>query len=80
HFFVGGVNAHAAHHLFPHVSHAHYRPIAAIIEATAAEHGVPYRKTTLPGIIVSHFRFLHRMGQAPRKVPAPVLSPELVAR
>ena len=36
HFLVGGVNAHASHHLFPNVSHAHYRAIARIIEDTAA--------------------------------------------
>lgn len=65
HFFVGGVNAHASHHLFPHVSHAHYRPIATIIEETAAEFGLPYHTFTLPGIIASHFRFLRAMGRRP---------------
>ena len=65
HFFVGGVNAHASHHLFPRVSHAHYRAIAGIVEGTAAEFGVPYNKLTLPGIIRSHFRFLRKMGQCP---------------
>ena len=63
HFFVGGVNAHASHHLFPKVSHAHYRAIARIIEDTAAEFGVPYNKLTLPGIVRSHFRFLRNMGR-----------------
>jgi linoleoyl-CoA desaturase len=69
HFFVGGVNAHASHHLFPKVSHAHYRRIAAIIEATAAEFGAPYNKLSLAGIIRSHFRFLWRMGRRPARVP-----------
>ncbi len=65
HFFVGGVNAHASHHLFPNVSHAHYREIAGIIETSAAEFGLRYNKLTLAGIIRSHFRFLKRMGQRP---------------
>jgi linoleoyl-CoA desaturase len=63
HFFVGGVNAHASHHLFPRVSHAHYRAIARIIEDTAVEFGMPYHKLTLLGIIRSHFRFLWNMGR-----------------
>ena len=65
HFFVGGVNAHASHHLFPGVSHAHYRAIAGIIEATAAEYGLRYNKLTLPGIVRSHFRFLRALGRRP---------------
>lgn len=65
HFFVGGVNAHASHHLFPAVSHAHYRAIARIVEDSAAEYGVRYNKLTLPGIIGSHFRFLRAMGRRP---------------
>ena len=68
HFIVGGVNAHASHHLFPKVSHAHYRAIARIIEDTAAEFGVRYNWTTLGGIIRAHFRFLKQLGRRP--VPA----------
>jgi linoleoyl-CoA desaturase len=65
HFFVGGVNAHASHHLFPTVSHAHYRAIARIIEDTAEEFALRYNKLTLFGIIHSHFRFLRAMGLPP---------------
>ena len=65
HFFVGGANAHASHHLFPRVSHAHYRAIARIIETAAAEYGVRYNRTTLWGIIAAHFRFLREMGRNP---------------
>jgi linoleoyl-CoA desaturase len=72
HFFVGGVNAHASHHLFPGVSHAHYRAIARIIEDTASEFGVRYNKLTLAGIVRSHFRFLRAMGRPPGRVSAGV--------
>jgi linoleoyl-CoA desaturase len=65
HFLVGGVNAHASHHLFPNVSHAHYRAIARIIEDTAAELGVRYNRLSLFGIVCSHFRFLRKMGRKP---------------
>jgi linoleoyl-CoA desaturase len=60
---AGGANAHAAHHLFPHMSHVHYRAMSRLIEQTAAEHGIPYNRTTFGGLIRSHFRFLRRMGK-----------------
>ncbi|HVK18728.1 MAG TPA: acyl-CoA desaturase [Fimbriiglobus sp.] len=64
-FFVGGANAHAAHHLFPKVCHTHYRAIAGIVVEAAAEFGLPYHRTTLPAMIRSHFRFLRAMGRKP---------------
>jgi linoleoyl-CoA desaturase len=74
HFLVGGVNAHASHHLFPHISHAHYRAIARIIEDTAAEYGVRYNRTTLAGIVRAHFRFLREMGRPPEQAACEVLA------
>lgn len=65
HFLTRGVNAHAAHHLFPAVCHTHYRALAEIIVDAADELGVPYHQTTLPGMIRSHFAFLKRMGRRP---------------
>lgn len=65
HFFVGGVNAHASHHLFPGVSHTHYRVIARIIEETTPAFGVRYNKLSLVGIVRAHFRFLRQMGRRP---------------
>ena len=61
-FVSGGANTHAAHHLFPRVSHVHYRAITRLLEATAAEHGVRYNQTTLAGMLRSHFRHLRAMG------------------
>ena len=59
---TGGANCHAAHHLFPTISHVHYIAITHIIRETAAEFGVRYNCTTLPRLVRSHFRFLRRMG------------------
>jgi linoleoyl-CoA desaturase len=61
-FVAGGANAHAAHHLFPHVSHRHYVPISKMIEEAAREYDVRYNRTTFLGLIRSHFAFLRRMG------------------
>jgi linoleoyl-CoA desaturase len=73
HFIAGGVNAHAAHHLFPTLCHVHYRAIAGIVRDTAQEFGLRYHVTTLPRMIASHFRFLRALGRdavAPQKAPA----------
>jgi linoleoyl-CoA desaturase len=70
HVIAGGSNAHAAHHLFPNVSHVHYRAISRIIHTAAVECGVPHNVSTLPRMIRSHFRFLKRMGMAEAR-PAP---------
>ena len=70
---AGGANAHAAHHLFPTVSHIHYRALTPIIAQTAAEFGLTYNRTTLGHLIRSHFRFLRRMGRP--LVGAPTSSP-----
>lgn len=70
-FFVGGANAHAAHHLFPTFAHIHYVPITRIIERTAREFGMPYNRTTLWGMIRSHFAFLRRMGRGEAREAPP---------
>src|ERR1051326_3447196 len=71
HFVGGGANAHAAHHLFPNVSHAHYVPLTRIVAVAAKEHGLPHNVTTFPKMIRSHFRFLKRMGTADKAVYVP---------
>lgn len=63
-FWMGGINAHAAHHLFPRTSHAYYSGIAPIIEQTAKEFGLPYHCTGLLDIIRSHFLFLDKLGES----------------
>lgn len=64
-FLLGGTNSHATHHLLPNICHTHYRALAPIIEQTAAEYGVPYNVLTLREMIISHFRFLKRLGEPP---------------
>lgn len=65
HFFTGGVNAHASHHLFPNVCHTHYPAITRIIAETAKAHNYPYNKVSLWGMIRSHLRFLYLLGRRP---------------
>ncbi|WP_421994255.1 fatty acid desaturase family protein [Reyranella sp.] len=62
-FLIGGLNAHVAHHLFPRISHAHYRAISRAIDRLARRHGVEYHRTGLAGMISAHFRHLRQMGR-----------------
>ncbi|MBV8976137.1 MAG: acyl-CoA desaturase [Alphaproteobacteria bacterium] len=62
-YLTGGGNCHAAHHLFPRVSHSHYRALSRIIEDTAREHGLTFHRASFPGMIASHFAHLRRLGR-----------------
>jgi len=61
-WFLGGLNAHTIHHLFPGICHIHYIPLTEILKETAAEFNVDYKETTLWGAIKSHIRFLKKLG------------------
>ncbi len=42
---TGGVNCHAAHHLYPRVNHVHYWALSCLVEDTAREHGLALSST-----------------------------------
>ncbi len=64
-WFVGGLNFQVEHHLFPRICHVHY-PKLPLVEQTCRDCGLPYRShPSLRSGLVSHFRWLRRMGQAP---------------
>ncbi len=64
-WFVGGLNYQIEHHLFPNVSHIHYKKIAPIVRSTAQEFGVPYHtEPTFFSAIISHARMLKHLGRA----------------
>jgi linoleoyl-CoA desaturase len=57
--FTCGLMSHVSHHLFPEVAHEYLPDIAPIIERTALEFGVPYKKrTTLMSALAGHYRIL----------------------
>jgi len=64
-WFIGGLNRQIEHHLFPYICHVHYKNIAPIVKATAAEYGVPYyEKKTFMHALWEHAAMLKKMGQA----------------
>ena len=61
-----GLTLHVTHHLFPEIAHTYLPDIAPIVEATAAEYGVPYRKhTTIGSAVRAHYRLLKYFAQPP---------------
>lgn len=64
-WFIGGLNRQIEHHLFPYICHVHYKNIAPIVKATAAEYGIPYyEKKTFMQALWEHGTMLKKMGQA----------------
>lgn len=62
-WYVGGLNFQIEHHLFPNISHVHYRKIAPIVEKTAHEFGLVYNlKPTFTKALVSHIKRLKELG------------------
>jgi len=62
-WLVGGLNYQIEHHLFPSVSHVHYRKISKIVKATAKEFELPYYEYTKMGqAIRSHINVLKHLG------------------
>jgi len=65
-WFLGGLNFQIEHHLFPRICHVNYPQISRLVEETCREYGVAYRQhPTFRLGLLSHFRWLRRMGTAP---------------
>ena len=41
-WLIGGLNYQIEHHLFPNVSHVHYKKLASIVKTTAGKYNLPY--------------------------------------
>lgn len=78
-WYLGGLNYQVVHHLFPRICHVHYPDLASIVAETAEAHGLKYRTNpTVTAALVSHFRWMRRMGEDP--AGAPVGEPEPALR
>lgn len=65
-WYVGGLNFQIEHHLFPNICHVHYKNLAAIVEKTARDFGLPYRSSkTFLGALAGHARLLKSLGAMP---------------
>jgi linoleoyl-CoA desaturase len=63
-FFTGGLNYQIEHHLFPKISHVHYPEVSKIVRDVCTKYNITYfENRTLAGAVVSHVKFLRRMGR-----------------
>ena len=63
-WFVGGLNFQIEHHLFPNISHVHYRKLSPIVERTAIQFGLVYNlKPSFASALVSHVKRLKELGR-----------------
>jgi linoleoyl-CoA desaturase len=65
-WFVGGLNYQIEHHLFPSISHVHYRKLSKIVRQTAQEYNIPYH--VYPNFVVvlwQHAKHLWFLGNRP---------------
>lgn len=70
-WLCGGLNYQIEHHLFPKISHVHFRAISKIVKSTCEEYGIPYfENRTFIGAIRSHIRLLKIFGQQDNIEPA----------
>ncbi|MEB2781488.1 acyl-CoA desaturase [Algoriphagus sp. C2-6-M1] len=64
-WLIGGLNFQIEHHLFPNISHIHYRKLSRIVSDTAEEFNVPYLvKDTFFGALSDHIKMLRQLGRA----------------
>ncbi len=63
-WITGGLNTHVAHHLFPRMCHVHYYTVTQIIERYCRENGYSYKKESLAGALLSHFKYLKKLSVA----------------
>nr|WP_282914348.1 fatty acid desaturase [Escherichia coli] len=65
-YWLGGINLHLTHHLFPHWHHRHYPALSRIIAQIASQQGLDYQLLTLADLLRLQQQFLRRMGEKPK--------------
>jgi len=62
-WFLGGLNLHIIHHMFPRICHVHYSPLSRIVKSTAEEFGLEYREArTISGAFLDHLKWMKALG------------------
>lgn len=63
-WFAGGLNFQVEHHLFPRVSHVHYKALSKIVREHCQRFGVPYHSyPRMRQAVASHVRLMKQLGQ-----------------
>ncbi|MFN8258120.1 MAG: acyl-CoA desaturase [Bacteroidales bacterium] len=62
-WLIGGLNFQVEHHLFPNISHVHYRKLSTFVKETARKYGLTYKvQQTFFIALMNHARMLKLLG------------------
>lgn len=67
-YWLGGLNLHLTHHLFPHWNHRHYPALSRIVEEIARQEGMEFRRLSFSDLIFLQQQFLKHMGKDPSNI------------
>ena len=68
-WLIGGLNYQVEHHLFPNISHIHYRNISGIVQAKAKKYGLPYHvNKNFASAVWQHTKMLKLLGKGQSKI------------
>jgi len=63
-WYTGGLNFQIEHHLFPNISHVHYRNISKLVKSMAEKYNLPYHvQPTFAYAVRNHTRMLKKLGR-----------------
>jgi linoleoyl-CoA desaturase len=63
-WLIGGLNYQVEHHLFPYISHVHYRDISKIVQEKAKKYGLPYHSNkSFASAVWLHIKMLKLLGE-----------------
>ena len=70
-WLIGGLNYQVVHHLFPNISHIHYKDLANIVKETAKKHQLPYHvNKTFSSAVYQHALMLKSLGTTMNMKPS----------
>lgn len=65
-WLIGGLNYQVVHHLFPTISHVHYKDISRIVKKTTSEYRLPYHvQPNFLKAFYNHYLMLKELGKKP---------------
>ncbi len=63
-WMIGGLNYQVEHHLFPNISHVHYKKVAPFVKKAAEKYGLPYHvQATFLHAVYEHYKMLKSLGR-----------------
>ena len=72
----GGINAHAAHHLYPGASSEIYPYVSKVLEELCPKYGINYVNVSLTRMYINHWKYLRELAKDSSRVRATLMPAE----